>query len=91
MAIELEKLYSPMEASQYLGISEATLRQWISLRRIEVCKIGRRVCIPESVLAKVVISGMRGTDPGKLAARKARLAARAAAKAAPQRDEVPTT
>jgi excisionase family DNA binding protein len=81
MAQELEKLYSVEEAATYLGISPATLRSWVALRQIDVCKIGRRVVIPASTLAKTVIGGMRGADPERLKARKARLAASRAAKA----------
>jgi excisionase family DNA binding protein len=34
-------LLSVGEAAQYLGISAGTLRNWISLRRIEHVKVGR--------------------------------------------------
>lgn len=39
------RLMSVVEASKYIGISERTIRSWISDRKIRVSRIGGRVVL----------------------------------------------
>ena len=39
------KLLNVMEASTYIGVSQRTLRSWISERKIKVARIGGRVVL----------------------------------------------
>ncbi len=47
-------LLSVSEAAEYLNISAGTLRNWISMRRIEHVKVGRLTRIKVSVLEAYV-------------------------------------
>jgi excisionase family DNA binding protein len=39
------KLLNVIEASTYIGVSQRTLRSWISERKIRVCRLGGRVVL----------------------------------------------
>lgn len=39
------KLLNVTEASTYIGVSQRTLRSWISERKIRVCRLGGRVVL----------------------------------------------
>ena len=39
------KLFSVAEASEYIGISERTIRSWIADRKIKVSRLGGRVVL----------------------------------------------
>jgi excisionase family DNA binding protein len=47
---ERQGLVSLAEAAAYLGLSEGTLRNWVSMRRIEYVKIGSRTCFRPAAL-----------------------------------------
>jgi excisionase family DNA binding protein len=47
-------LLSVGEAAEYLGISAGTLRNWISMRRIEYVKVGRLTRITQAALDRYV-------------------------------------
>jgi len=47
-------LLSVDEAAQYLGISSGTMRNWLSMRRIEHVKVGRLTRISQAVLERYV-------------------------------------
>lgn len=47
-------LLSVDEAAQYLGISSGTMRNWLSMRRIEHVKVGRLTRISQAVLDRYV-------------------------------------
>jgi excisionase family DNA binding protein len=42
------------EAAEYLGISAGTLRNWISMRRIEHVKIGRLTRLTQAALDRYI-------------------------------------
>jgi excisionase family DNA binding protein len=48
-------LLSVDEAADYLGLSAGTMRNWLSMRRIEHVKIGRLTKIPKSVLDRYIV------------------------------------
>ena len=48
------RLLSVEEAAEYLGIAAGTLRNWISMRRIEHVKVGRLTRIRASVLDRYI-------------------------------------
>ena len=48
------------ESAEYLGVSEALIRQWIWQRKIETIRIGRAVRISQSALDAII---ERGTTP----------------------------
>jgi excisionase family DNA binding protein len=56
------KLLRIPQAVEYMNgvVTAATLRQWIWLRRIEVIRVGRAVCIPADALDAII---ERGTMP----------------------------
>lgn len=47
-------LLSVEEAAQYLGIASGTIRNWLSMRRIEHVKVGRLTRISQTVLDRYV-------------------------------------
>ena len=47
-------LLSVEEAADYLGMSTGTLRNWISMRRIEYVKVGRLTRVPIAALNRYV-------------------------------------
>jgi excisionase family DNA binding protein len=48
------RLLSVEQAADYLGLSAGTMRNWISMRRIEHVKVGRLTRVPISVLDRYV-------------------------------------
>jgi excisionase family DNA binding protein len=62
--MELEKLYSVAEAAQALGgISKWTVHAWLSQGRLQRTKVGGRMMIRESELAKVIDEGGKSPAP----------------------------
>lgn len=55
-ATDRRGLLSIEEAADYLGIAAGTLRNWISLRRIDHVKVGRLTKVPLSVLDRYITS-----------------------------------
>jgi excisionase family DNA binding protein len=49
-------LLSVEEAADYLGISAGTLRNWISMRRIEYVKVGRLTRFRLSALDRFIVA-----------------------------------
>jgi excisionase family DNA binding protein len=49
-------LLSVEEAADYLGLSAGTMRNWISMRRIEHVKVGRLTRIPQSALDRYTLA-----------------------------------
>jgi excisionase family DNA binding protein len=49
-------LLSVEEAADYLGLSAGTMRNWISMRRIEHIKVGRLTRIPQSALDRYILT-----------------------------------
>jgi excisionase family DNA binding protein len=47
-------LLSVEEAADYLAISEGTMRNWISMRRIEHVKVGRLTRVAQGVLDRYI-------------------------------------
>jgi excisionase family DNA binding protein len=47
-------LLSVDEAAQYLGVSSGTLRNWMSMRRVEFVKIGRLSKLTQSGLDRYI-------------------------------------
>ena len=47
-------LLSIDEAAQYLGISPGTMRNWLSMRRIEHVKVGRLTRVSQSALDRYI-------------------------------------
>ena len=54
------KLLTVPQSAEYTGLSEVTIRHWVSQRRIEVVRIGRSVRIPRAAIDNVI---ERGTVP----------------------------
>ena len=48
------RLLSVSEAAQYLGISTGTMRNWLSMRRIEHVKVGRLTRISYAALDRYI-------------------------------------
>jgi excisionase family DNA binding protein len=48
------RLLSVDEAAEYLGISTGTLRNWMSMRRVEFVKIGRLSKLTQSGLDRYI-------------------------------------
>jgi len=48
------RLLSVSEAAQYLGISPGTMRNWLSMRRIEHVKVGRLTRISYAALDRYI-------------------------------------
>jgi excisionase family DNA binding protein len=49
-------LLSVEEAADYLGLSAGTMRNWISMKRIEHVKVGRLTRIPQSALDRYILA-----------------------------------
>ena len=47
-------LLSVEEAADYLGISTGTMRNWLSMRRIEYVKVGRLTRVSQAALDKYI-------------------------------------
>lgn len=47
-------LLSVEAAAQQLGIAPGTLRNWISMRRIEYVKVGRLTRVPQTALDRYI-------------------------------------
>jgi len=47
-------LVSVPDAAAYLGISEGTLRNWLSLRQLEYVKVGRLTKIRQATLDRYI-------------------------------------
>ncbi len=45
------------EVAEALAVSEACIRRWILLRRIEIVKVSRAVRIPSSEVARIIREG----------------------------------
>jgi excisionase family DNA binding protein len=59
MVKQSEKLYSPPEAAERLGVTVAWIRKRILLRKVAVVKLGKLVRLPESELARLIEQGFR--------------------------------
>ncbi|MEW6386326.1 MAG: helix-turn-helix domain-containing protein [Thermodesulfobacteriota bacterium] len=53
-----EGLLSVIEAARFLGISPYTLRSWISMRKVDFVKLGRRTLFRPSDLKKLIQKGL---------------------------------
>ena len=53
----MENLYSVREAAKQLGISKYTVEAWLSKKKLQRTKVGRRTMIRESELEKVLEDG----------------------------------
>lgn len=51
------QLYTIGEAASILGVSVATIRQWVWLRKIESTRVGRSVRLRKDVLEALVNEG----------------------------------
>jgi excisionase family DNA binding protein len=49
-------LLSVDDAAQYLGISPGTLRNWISMRRIDYVKVGRLTRLAQPALDRYIMA-----------------------------------
>jgi len=47
-------LFTVEEAAQYLGVSPGTLRNWLSMKRIEYVKVGRLTRISQAALDRYI-------------------------------------
>ena len=47
-------LLSVADAAEYLGISEGTLRNWLSMRRIDYVKVGRLTKLSRDTLDRYI-------------------------------------
>jgi excisionase family DNA binding protein len=48
------RLLSVEEAADYLGISTGTMRNWLSMRRIEYVKVGRLTRVSQAALDRYI-------------------------------------
>ena len=48
------RLYSVEEAADHLGIAAGTLRNWISMRRIDYVKVGRLTKVSQAALDRYI-------------------------------------
>ena len=62
-AMDIDKLIPVIEVPEYLPIKLGTLRNYIHLGKIPVIRIGRRVYMNESTIAKIAQSGLDAVDP----------------------------
>jgi excisionase family DNA binding protein len=56
-------LLSVNDAAVYLGLSAGTLRNWISMRRIEHVKVGRLTRVPLAALDRYIASHTVRAEP----------------------------
>lgn len=54
-AAERRGLLSVEDAAAYLGISTGTMRNWISMRRIEHVKVGRLTRVSQGTLDRYIV------------------------------------
>lgn len=54
---KVENLLSVKEAAKQLGISKYTVEAWLSKKKLQRTKVGRRTMIRESELEKVLVDG----------------------------------
>jgi len=54
-----ERLLTVREASEKLGLQEATLRKWVLEKRIAYHKIGRAVRVPAEAVTRLLREGYR--------------------------------
>ena len=54
VGLSSDQLLSVPEAADYLGISPGTLRNWLSLRRLEYVKVGRLTKLSKAVLDRYI-------------------------------------
>ena len=59
----MENLLSVREAAKQLGISKYTVEAWLSKKKLERTKVGRRTMIRESELEKVLVDGGKSPAP----------------------------
>lgn len=64
---DVERMYSIEKAALLLSVSHWGVRKWIRERRIASVKIGARVLIPSSEIARLIATGTR---PAALAPEK---------------------
>ena len=62
-AMDIDKLIPVIEVPEYLPIKLGTLRNYIHLGKIPVIRIGRRVYMNESTIAKISKYGLDAVDP----------------------------
>ena len=62
-AMDIDKLIPVIEVPEYLPIKLGTLRNYIHLGKIPVIRIGRRVYMNESTIAKIAQFGLDAVDP----------------------------
>ena len=62
-AMDIDKLIPVIEVPEYLPIKLGTLRNYIHLGKIPVIRIGRRVYMNESTIAKITQGGLDAVDP----------------------------
>ena len=62
-AMDIDKLIPVIEVPEYLPIKMGTLRNYIHLGKIPVIRIGRRVYMNESTIAKITQGGLDAVDP----------------------------
>ena len=53
----MEKLYSTAEVSEYLKVSEITIRRFIKAGKLKTKKVGNQYRIPESFLREFLNTG----------------------------------
>ncbi len=53
----MEKLYTASEVSEYLKVSEITVRRFIKAGKLKTKKVGNQYRIPESYLLEFLNSG----------------------------------
>lgn len=51
---KLEQLYKVRDAAARLALSEAALRKWVLLRKINIVRIGRSVRLSETELLRLM-------------------------------------
>ena len=59
----VENLLSVKEAAKQLGISKYTVEAWLSKKKMQRTKVGRRTMIRESELEKVIVDGGQSPAP----------------------------
>ena len=59
----VENLLSVKEAAKQLGISKYTVEAWLSKKKLQRTKVGRRTMIRESELEKILEDGGKSPAP----------------------------
>ena len=60
LRINPPKLLNVVEASKYIGVSERTLRSWISERKIRVARLGGRIVIRTCDIDRMIEKHLEG-------------------------------